>query len=585
MILSVALAALQGGCNGSLDAFALPTPSAAATVRPPKSTDAPATLEEASAPTSTATAAPSPTAPPTPTASPAPSPTPPPSPTPTSAPILSVFVPASLPEPIADVLLGVVAASSDQLGLATSPEGADVRLVLNPGPDAVVVGEAIYAIVAPFPTITDEVKWTDVTGAWVGAAEGPFAERPLLLDPGTATVLAATMGDPAQGRVEIAAEDELIGRAWDERPSWAIVPFDRLEPGWKVLRVDGQSVLDRQMDTSSYPLAVHLGLVGSSDDVSKVQRLVGGSITNRDLAKMSVVMMTGVTALARGTGREMDRRGSTYPAQDIRPWLVEPDITHISSEVSFAEDCPPPVDLFTTVFCSNPSYMELLDSLDIDIIELTGNHLLDWGVDAMKLSLQMYDERSIPYFGGGWNLAQAQTPVTMTVGVHTFAFVGCNPAGPRSDWATEDSPGSAPCDYELLTSQIRALREAGMIPIATQQYREHDQYEPVAQQRIVFGALAEAGAVIVSGSQAHWPQGFAFEHGSFIHYGLGNLFFDQMWTHEYRLEFLDRHVFYDGRHISTEVLTAILEDYARPRPMTPAEREDLLRIAFRASGW
>jgi poly-gamma-glutamate capsule biosynthesis protein CapA/YwtB (metallophosphatase superfamily) len=33
--------------------------------------------------------------------------------------------------------------------------------------------------------------------------------------------------------------------------------------------------------------------------------------------------------------------------------------------------------------------------------------------------------------------------------------------------------------------------------------------------------------VIVSGSQAHQPHGFEFYNGSLIHYGLGNLFFDQ----------------------------------------------------------
>ena len=100
-----------------------------------------------------------------------------------------------------------------------------------------------------------------------------------------------------------------------------------------------------------------------------------------------------------------------------------------------------------------------------------------------------------------------------------------------------------------------------------------------------FRALVDAGAVIVSGSQAHHPQAFEFYNGTFIHYGLGNLFFDQMQWIEYRREFLDRHVFYDGRHISTQVYTALLEDYARPRPMTPEERETFLTDVFRASGW
>jgi hypothetical protein len=52
-----------------------------------------------------------------------------------------------------------------------------------------------------------------------------------------------------------------------------------------------------------------------------------------------------------------------------------------------------------------------------------------------------------------------------------------------------------------------------------------------------------------------------------------------------RYEFLDRHVFYDGRYISTELLTAMLEDYARPRPMTPDERANFLKTYFGYSGW
>ncbi len=101
--------------------------------------------------------------------------------------------------------------------------------------------------------------------------------------------------------------------------------------------------------------------------------------------------------------------------------------------------------------------------------------------------------------------------------------------------------------------------------------------------------MSDAGASIVSGSQAHFAQVMEFNGSSFIHYGLGNLFFDQMGDIPLipgiRREFLDRHVIYDGRYISTELLTAMLEDYARPRPMTEAERADFLNEYFAASGW
>ncbi len=526
---------------------------------------------------------------PTPTRTPRPSPTPIPSPTPTPAWPVTLLVPEGPPAPAIGALNTALADHTALFVPPTSVEAADIEVKLDPGPDATPLIEWIYAVVAPFPTLTDEVAWADVASSWSGAPAGPFAERPLLLTADTAAALTILLGNPAPGAVEIVPAEEIAQRAWDNRPAWAVVPFDQLEPRWKVLRLDTVSVLDKDLDTATYPLAIRLGMTGLERGIAKLQETVGAPLTNRDPDKMTVLLLTGVTALTRGTGIRMDQHGVTYPAQDIRDWLLEADVTHISNEVSFAENCPPPANYTTMVFCSNPSYIGLLEDIDVDVVELTGNHLLDWGLAAMENSLRMYEERDIPYYGGGWNMAQAQTPLTLTHGVHTFGFVGCNPAGPPEDWATEELAGSAPCNFgalaEQLGPQIRQLREQGIIPIVTLQYLENPTYEPTGLQRIEFRALAETGAAIVSGSQAHQPQSFDFVDGTFIHYGLGNLFFDQMQALEYRQEFLDRHVFYDGRHISTEVLTAMLEDYARPRPMTPGEREAFLTTVFTASGW
>jgi poly-gamma-glutamate synthesis protein (capsule biosynthesis protein) len=104
-----------------------------------------------------------------------------------------------------------------------------------------------------------------------------------------------------------------------------------------------------------------------------------------------------------------------------------------------------------------------------------------------------------------------------------------------------------------------------------------------------FQSLVDAGAVVVNGSQAHTPKIMALYKDGFIHYGLGNLFFDQMEVYygetympNTRDEFIDRLVFYDNQLVSVELLTAELEDYARPRPMTQAERDAFLSRIFKA---
>lgn len=519
---------------------------------------------------------------PTPTRTPRPptaTPTPVPSPTPTPAWPITAGCSENVSGDVCDRLRDAVEQDPEHFVWSEDPASAEIQVGTESLANRRLFATWVYALVAPFFTLEEGVSSGDLQATWTGEATGPFGEHPLLV---SADAQQALSFGPPTGAVRVVESSEILSETI-QHDAWAIVPFEDLEPRWKVLQVDGASPLDRGLDVNAYPLAVSVDL--GTQDRTDALPLLPGAFTNRDPKRMTVLMMTGVTALTRGTARTMEREGVMYPARDVRDWLTEPDITHISNEVSFAEDCPTPSGESTLVFCSDPSYFELLEYVDTDVLELTGNHLLDWGVSAMENSLTLYAERDLPIFGGGWTLQEARQPLTLTHGVHTFGFLGCNPVGPSYAWATAERPGAASCDYDLLRAQVRQLRDRDVIPIVTFQYWELNQYAPTTRQQADFRAVAEAGAAIVSGSQAHWPQGFDFHARSFIHYGLGNLFFDQMQRMEYRQEFLDRHVFYDGRHISTELLTAMLEDYARPRPMTPEERRAFLEATFAVSGW
>jgi poly-gamma-glutamate synthesis protein (capsule biosynthesis protein) len=207
----------------------------------------------------------------------------------------------------------------------------------------------------------------------------------------------------------------------------------------------------------------------------------------------------------------------------------------------------------------------------------------------------MYKDRGWQYFGGGLDLADSQKPAKFEVNGNKIAFIGCNPAGPDFAWARADGwPGAAPCgDNQWMIDSIKQLTADGYQVIATFQHFEYYSPEPRPQQKRDFEAMAQAGAVVVSGSQGHYAQAMEFDGRTFIHYGLGNLFFDQMnyimsdgtITQDTRREFLDRHVFYNGHYINTELLTAQLEEFARPRPMTPEERAAFLQEYFTASDW
>lgn len=439
----------------------------------------------------------------------------------------------------------------------------------------------VYALVAPFPTITDDISSQELLDFWHGSNTGPFAGAPLRMAESTLRAFSASWGEPASGAVMIVSAEGFVDGLWAGTPSWGIVPFEELDPQMKVLSIDQNSPVDNHFESSNYPL----GLRFRASDPAYIL-----SSTNRDPSKLTSVMMTGVTALVRGIASKMERNGMTYPASDIGDMLRGSDILHINNEVPFYSLCDVP-DPFQVglKFCSREKYLELLTYIDTDVVELTGDHLVDYGTPAILESLQIYQKAGIPYYGGGANLEEARKPLLMEHNGNKIAFIGCDAkeAYARADAVT---PGSAPCDYDYMREQIGALRAQGYVVIATFQYEEYTDPQPSSIQMQDFHKQADAGAQIVSGSQAHFAQIMEFYGESFIHYGLGNLFFDQMGRNDggvdnIRQQFVDEHVIYDGKHISTKIHTFILMDYSRPRLTDPAERDKFLRYYFEQSGW
>jgi hypothetical protein len=513
--------------------------------------------------------------------------TPPPEETPTLSPstppaVFSLWIDPSLPAALLKTLK-----VPPVLGRVEASESALLRLEVGTQRP---ISQWVYALAAPFPTVTDGVSSELLKRAWSGEAIGPFAGQPLFMEESTREVFSALWGQPAPQAVVVLPAQELLDNAWKLTPSWAILPFESLEPRWKVLEVDGQSPLHKDFDPTAYALNLPVSLDGDPVLAETILSAYGQTLvqpTNRDPQRLTTLAMTGTTALVRATAYAMERKGITYPAKDIGDWLRQADLTHISNEVAFAEDCPYPDPLQPDMrFCSDPRYIGLLEAVGTDIVELTGDHFQDWGVEAMKTTLQLYQERGWPYYGGGANLEEGRKALTLEHNGNRLAFIGCNAKGGSYAQASAHHPGAVPCDFDWMKSEVKRLRDEGYLPIVTFQHHEYYTYQAQPDQERDFRSMAQAGAAIVSGSQSHQPQAMEFLAGAFIHYGLGNLFFDQYdVSPATRQAFIDRHVFYAGRYIGTDLLTIQFVDYARPRLMTPAERLDLLQAVFGASGW
>ncbi|MEJ2607661.1 MAG: hypothetical protein P8Z41_13425, partial [Anaerolineales bacterium] len=233
--------------------------------------------------------------------------------TPTPEP-LNVWISPAVPMGLRERIDGAVRTNAASIRIS---DEADAQLKIQANAEFRPV-EWIYALAAPFPTLQDGVAGTDLQAIWAGS--GDF-EGKIYASNTTLMAFEGLFGAADEAKVVGVSPQTLADVAWADRPAYAIVPFDELEPRWKVLEVDEKSPIRNDFDGDNYLLRVSFGLSGSSQAIEQFLRLVDWPATNRDPARMTILAMTGVTALTRGTAARMDSHGVDYPGLLIGDWL------------------------------------------------------------------------------------------------------------------------------------------------------------------------------------------------------------------------------------------------------------------------
>ena len=469
------------------------------------------------------------------------------------------------------------------LSLDWQPRGAEQ-------PGGVAVYRQVYALAARFDTTFPQAESSLIVDLWRDAATEDAVYNRMVVLSDTLPALVPVLGDAGPALQAVAEVDELIDAAWADETTLVLLPFDALTPELVVFAVDGQNPVDNRFDAEAYPLVATVyahssALASGASVLAELASASGG--TNRDPDRLTVLAMTGVTAMVRETAYQMDEFGPEWVAEVVGPELAAADITAVSNEVPFVPGCVTNTSADNLTFCSSPDYMAALEAVGADIIGLTGNHQNDYGRTDALTSLDIYAEAGLPVYGGGRTKEDAFAPLYIEHNGNRLAFLGANSYGPEFAWATDNGPGSAEFDINILSATIRAVKEQDKaeIVLVELQYQESYGVDPLWDQRQNFRLLSQTGADIVTGVQSHVPQAMEFDDGRLILYGLGNLFFDQMWRQDTREGLIVKHTFYAGRHISTQVLTTLLYDYGQPRWTSDAERASLLDRVFAASYW
>jgi predicted TIM-barrel fold metal-dependent hydrolase len=249
---------------------------------------------------------------------------------------------------------------------------------------------------------------------------------------------------------------------------------------------------------------------------------VGEGAARFDPHELRSVMMTGGSLPGNGM-LETQNVSPGEAVAKIAPLTRAADITHMSIENTVAERCVQ--NLKDWKFCYAPEWLESIDLLGADVIELTGNHLRDFGEERAAKTIAEYDVRGYPHFGGGKDLADALRPAVIGIRGLRIGFVGINRLNGENSGASADAAGPLTQGAGNFEQVLEAAKRECDAFIFTYQGGYEFSATPWNDMVLHAHEAIDAGAVGAFGMHSHVPMGAEVYGGALVSYGLGNFLF------------------------------------------------------------
>lgn len=365
----------------------------------------------------------------------------------------------------------------------------------------------------------------------------------------------------AETNININSVNELFDENFKNLHAFKIIPLSELDFSKKLLSINNKYYLD-EFDSGAVYRIVKFD---SEKFNEEIEPLVSNTFKKDFPSKDTVLTFaqTGVTALSRGMNTKLNQVGDAkYFATQIAPFLSSFDITHTSNESSFTDYAS------SSNICSDKRFIDTLIAIGLDVVELTGNHNQDCGDQAAIDTIDIYAANNIKMVGGGKNATDAAKPLDLSEKGTNITMLAFNQS---TGGATYDNTPGANQYYEnIAAAQIKEAKERGDFVIVDVQYYECASYaseyeDPICDranssagdQVGFFRHLIDLGADVVVGTSAHQAQTYELYGDGVIYYGLGNLFFDQIWWPGTTRSLVLVHYFYNGELLQTKLVGTV----------------------------
>ncbi len=173
-------------------------------------------------------------------------------------------------------------------------------------------------------------------------------------------------------------------------------------------------------------------------------------------------------------------------------------------------------------FCVETSVLSALSTINFDILNLSNNHIMDWGKEGLITTKSALEKLGILCLGAGVNINEASKPLVFVKQRIKVGFLGYT----KNGTASIDVPGASLIDLPVIIEDISHLKSyVDHIIISLHWGVELSDY-PHPNDIELAHKIIDAGASVILGHHPHVIQGVEEYMNGLIFYSLGSFLFD-----------------------------------------------------------
>ena len=222
---------------------------------------------------------------------------------------------------------------------------------------------------------------------------------------------------------------------------------------------------------------------------------------------------------------------------DVKDVITDADYSIANLECPITNGEEQPIEKCGPNLQFSEKGIEALKWAGFDCVTLANNHLLDYGKDGVKHTIETCAKFDLDSVGGGMKLKEASRILYKEIDGKTIAIVNC--CEHEFSIATEENAGSNPLNPILQYYAIKDARtKADFVLVIV--HGGHEYYQlPSPRMQELYRFFIDAGADVVINHHQHCYSGYEEYHKGLIVYGIGNFCFDDVikregvWTKGY----------------------------------------------------